>query len=100
MRRFAQKILAFIFDWLKVKTVTIHDKYYDYMMDYDDYMDPPTLVDITYSERFGIIFKKKLSEKMWYGAEESSFGDILNFYKSCGINEWGGLNEYKKFSIY
>lgn len=95
-----RKIHGFLIDLLKIKTVTIHVKYYDYMMDYDDYMDPPTLVDITYSERLGIIFKKKLSEKMWYGAEESSFGDVQNFYKSCGIDEWGGLDEYKKFSIY
>jgi hypothetical protein len=70
------------------------------MMDYDDYMDPPTLVDITYSERLGIILKKKLSERCGYGAEESYLGDVQNFYESCGINEWGGLDEYKKFSIY
>lgn len=100
MKKLIQKILLFLFDWLKIKTVTVHDKYYDYMMDYDDYMDPPTLIDITYSERLGVIFKKKLSEKMWYGAEESSFGDVQSFYESCGINEWGGLDEYKKFSIY
>lgn len=100
MKKLTQKILLFLFDWLKIKTITVHDKYYDYMMDYDDYMDPPTLVDITYSERLGIILKKKLSEKMWYGTEESSLEDVLNFYKSCRINEWGGLDEYKKFSIY
>ena len=100
MKKLMRKIHGFLIDLLKIKTVTIHDKYYDYMMDYDDYMDPPTLVDITYSERLGIIFKKKLSEKMQYGAEESSFGDVQNFYISCGIDEWGGLDEYKKFSIY
>ena len=100
MKKLIQKILVFIFDLLEIKTVTVHDKYYDYMMDYDDYMDPPTLVDITYSERFGIILKKKLSEECGYGVEESYLGDVQNFYKSCGINEWGGLDEYKKFSIY
>lgn len=87
MKKLIQKILVFIFDLLKIKTVTVHDKYYDYMMDYDDYMDPPTLVDITYSERLGIILKKKLSEKYGYGAEESYLGDVQNFYESCGINE-------------
>ena len=100
MKKLTQKILLFLFDWLKIKTVTIRDRYYDYMMDYDDYMDPPTLVDITYSERLGIILEKKFSEKRGYGAEESYLGDIMDFYKSCGINDWGGLDEYKKFSIY
>lgn len=95
-----KKILAIIKNLLKVKTVTVRDHYYDHMMDYDDYYTPPTLVDITYSERLGIILKKELSEGQGYGARESCLGDIQNFYRSCGINEWGGLDEYKKFSIY
>ena len=100
MKKLIQKISGLLINLLRIKTITIHDHYYDYMMDYDDYMDPPTLVDVTYSERLGIILNKKLSEKQGYEGEESYLGDIQSFYRSCGINEWGGLDEYKKFSIY
>ena len=89
-----KKIKEFLYKLLKIKTVTVRDEYYDYMTDSDDYDDPPTFIDVTYSERLGIILKKRLSKVQGY------WGDVQNFYKSCGINVWGGLEEYKKFSIY
>jgi hypothetical protein len=95
-----KKIKKFLYKLLKIKTVTVRDEYYDYMTDSDDYDDPPTFIDVTYSERLGIILKKKLSKVQGYWGQESFLGDVQNFYKSCGINEWGGLEEYKKFSIY
>lgn len=89
-----KKILSTL---LRIKTVTVVDKYYDHMIDNDDYDDIyPTLIDITYSELLGIIVCKRLSTKR----EESHFVDIFNFYRSCSINEYGGLDEYKKFSIH
>ena len=91
------KIKNFLFTLLKIKTVTVVDKYYDYMIDNDDYDDIyPTLIDITYSDFLGIIISKRLSHKN----NESNLLDIQNFYRSCFINEYGGLDEYKKFSIY
>lgn len=82
---------------LRIKTITVVDKYYDYMIDNDDYDDIyPTLIDVTYSDLLGIIIRKRLSNKN----NESSLLDIQSFYRSCFINEYGGLNEYKKFSIY
>lgn len=85
---------------LRIKTVTVRDEYYDYMTDSSDYDDPSTFIDVTYSEIFGIILKKRLSNGQGYYGKESLCGDIQNFYKACGINEWGGIDEYKKFSIY
>lgn len=91
------KINKFLSKLLKIKTVTIVDRYYDYMVDNDDCDDIfPTLIDVTYSELLGIIIRKRLSAKN----NESNFLDIQNFYRSCFINENGGLDEYKKFSIY
>lgn len=91
------KIKNFLSILLRIKNVTVEDKYYDYMIDNDDYDDYyPTLIDITYSDLLGIIIRKRLSDKN----NESSLSDIQSFYSSCFINEYGGLNEYKKFSIY
>lgn len=95
-----KKIKEFLYKLLKIKTVTVRDEYYDYMTDSSDYDDPSTFIDVTYSERFGIILKKRLSVVQGYEGQASFLGDVQNFYKSCGINEWGGLEEYKKFSIY
>ena len=95
-----KKIRDFFKRILKIKTVTVRDEYYDYMTDNSDYDDPSTFIDVTYSERLGIILKKKLSKVQGYGGQESFLGDVQNFYKSCGINEWGGVDEYKKYSIY
>lgn len=86
----------FLSSLLRIKHVTVEDKYYDFMTDNDDYGDHPTLIDITYSGLLGIIIRKRLSSKN----NESSLLDIQNFYNSCFINEYGGLKEYKKFSIY
>lgn len=91
------KIKKFLSTLLRIKTVTVVDKYYDYMIDNDDYDDIyPTLIDVTYSDLLGIIIRKRLSVKN----NESNLLDIQNFYRSCFINEHGGLDEYKKFSIY
>lgn len=100
MKKLISKFRDFFKTILKIKTVTVHDHYYDYMMDNDDYDDLPTFVDITYSETLGIIFKKRLSKKQGWGSYESFLGDVQNFYSSCEINEFGGLDEYRKFSIY
>jgi hypothetical protein len=81
---------------LRIKTVTVVDKYYDYMTDNDDYDDMSTLIDVTYSELLGIIISKRFSTKN----EESYLTDIQNFYNSCRIHKYGGLHEYKKYSIY
>lgn len=91
------KIKKFLSTLLRIKTVTVVDKYYDHMIDNDDYDDIyPTLIDVTYSDLLGIIIRKRLSVKN----NESNLLDIHNFYRSCFINEHGGLDEYKKFSIY
>ena len=95
-----KKIKEFLYKLLKIKTVTIRDEYYEYMTDSGDYGDHPTFIDVTYSERLGIILKKRLSNVQGYRGKESFWSDIRNFYKSCDINELGGLEEYKKFSIY
>lgn len=95
-----KKIKEFLYKLLKIKTVTVRDAYYDYMTDSSDYGDPSTFIDVTYSERLGIILKKRLSKVQGYGGQESFWGDVQNFYKSCGINVWGGLEECKRFSIY
>ena len=100
MKKLMSKFRDFFKTILKIKTVTVQDCYYDYMLDNDDYGDLPTFVDVTYSETLGIIVRKRLSEKQGWGGCESFLGDAQNFYKSCGINEFGGLDEYKKFSIY
>ena len=91
------KIRNFLSRLLRIKNVTVRDVYYDHMIDnsdIDDYF--PTLIDITYSDLLGIIVRKRLNVKN----NESSFVDIQSFYRSCSINEYGGLNEHKKFSIY
>ena len=91
------KIRTFLLSLLRIKNVTVRDVYYDHMIDNSDYDDHfPTLIDITYSDLLGIIIRKRLSVKN----NESSFVDVQSFYHSCFINEYGGLNEYKKFSIY
>lgn len=95
-----KKIRDFFKMILKIKTVTVRDEYYDYMTDSIDYDDPSTFIDVTYSERLGIILKKRLSKEQGYGGKESFLGDVQNFYKACGINEFGGLDEYKKYSTY
>lgn len=96
MKKIMSKFRDFFKTILKIKTVTVHDCYYDYMLGNDDYDDLPTFVDVTYSETLGIIIRKRLSKSSC----ESFLGDVQNFYNSCGINEFGGLDEYKKFSIY
>jgi len=91
------KIRNFLSILLRIKNVTVRDVYYDYMIDNSDYDDYyPTLIDITYSDLLGIIIRKRLSDKN----NESSLADVQSFYHSCFINEYGGLNEYKKISIY
>ena len=92
-----KKLKKFLNQLFKVKTITVRDHYYDFMIDNDDCDDfYPTLIDITYSDLLGIIVRKRLSDKK----RESYLMDIQNFYRSCSINEYGGLDEYKKFSIY
>lgn len=91
------KIRNFLSILLRIKNVTVRDIYYDHMIDNSDCDDYyPTLIDITYSDLLGIIIRKRLSDKN----NESSLADVYSFYHSCSINEYGGLNEYKKFSIY
>lgn len=91
------KIRDFLSTLIRIKNVTVRDVYYDHMIDNSDYDDIyPTLINITYSDLLGIIVRKKRSVKN----NESSLLDIQRFYHSCSINEYGGLNEYKKFSIY
>lgn len=91
------KIRKFLSTLLRIKTITIVDKYYDHMTDNDELGDIyPTLIDITYSDLLGIIIRKRFSDKN----KESYIMDIYNFYRSCSINAYGGLEEYKKYSMY
>lgn len=96
MKKIALKLWGFLGNFLKIKMVTIHDQYFDYMTDNDDLEDTPTYVDVTYSEALGLIIRINLSQY----DNGSSLKDIQDFYRSCHINEWGGLNEYKKYTIY
>ena len=90
-----RKIIDKIKNYFKHCTVYIRDQFYDYMTDNDDLYDSPTIVKITYSKFRGIIDVDFTDSK-----RESHYIDIVKFYRVCNINEYGGLSEYKKYSIY
>lgn len=90
-----KKLISKIKNYFHHNTVFIHDKFYDYMTDNNDLYDPMTIVEITYSKFRGIINIKFSNKK-----RESYLSDIKRFYTICKIDEFGGLNEYKKYSIY
>ena len=90
-----KKIINRIKNYFKRRTVYIHDKFYDYMIDNDDLYDPITIVKVTYSGFRGII-DVTFTERR----RESDLCDIAKFYSICNIDEFSGLSEYKKYSIY
>lgn len=90
-----KKILEKIKDYFLYREVYIHDHYYDWHFDNDDLEDPMTIVKVTYSK-----FKKVINvEFIGYDVEESSLKDHQEFYRICDINKYGGLPEYKKYSL-
>lgn len=90
-----RKIIENIRDYFKHREVYIHDHYYDWYFDNDDLEDPMSIVKVTYSKFKGVI-DVELAE---YDEEESSFRDLHEFYRICDINKYGGLPEYKKYSL-
>ena len=90
-----RKIIENIRDYFRHREVYIHDHYYDWYFDNDDLEDPISIVKVTYSK-----FKKIINvEFVGYDLEESSFRDHQEFYRICNINKYGGLLEYKKYSL-
>lgn len=90
-----KKLINRIKNYFKRRTVYIHDKFYDYMIDNDDLYDSITIVKVTYSGFRGII-DVTFTERI----RESDLCDIAKFYSICDIDEFGGLTAYKKYSIY
>lgn len=90
-----RKIIDKIKNYFKHRTVYIRDQFYDHMTDNDELYDIPTIVEVTYSGFRGIIDVDFTDRK-----RESNYIDIVRFYRVCRINEYGGLSEYKKYSIY
>jgi hypothetical protein len=90
-----KKIINKIKNYFKHRTVYIRDQFYDYLNDNDDLYDIPTIVEVTYSNFRGIINVDFTDRR-----RESDLRDIAKFYSTCKINEYGGLSEYKKYSIY
>lgn len=90
-----KKIIDKIKNYFKHRTVYIRDQFYDYMTDNDDLCDISTIVEVTYSEFKGIIDVDFTDRR-----RESDLCDIAKFYRVCKINEYGGLSEFKKYSIY
>lgn len=90
-----RKIIDKIKNYFKHHTVYVHDHFYDYMTDNDDLYDIPTIVEVTYSGFRGIIDVDFTDRR-----RESDYIDIVRFYNTCKINEYGGLSEYNKYSIY
>lgn len=90
-----KKIINKIKNYFKHRTVYIRDQFYDHMTDNNDLYDIPTIVEVTYSAFRGIIDVKFTDRR-----RESDLRDIVKFYRICKINEYGGLSEYKKYSIY
>ena len=89
------KLINKIKSYFKHRTVYVHDKFFDYMTDNDELKDIPTIIKVTYSKFRGIINIEMTSRH-----RESDISDIARFYHICSINEFGGLKEYKKYSIY
>lgn len=90
-----RKIIDNIKNYFKHRTVYVRDQFYDHMTDNDELYDIPTIVEVTYSAFRGIIDVDFTDHRM-----ESDYIDIVRFYRVCKINEYGGLSEYKKYSIY
>ena len=65
------------------------------MTDNDELYDIPTIVEVTYSAFRGVMDVDFTDRR-----RESDYIDIVRFYRVCKINEYGGLSEYKKYSIY
>lgn len=89
-----KKILEKIKDYFRHRTVYIRDHYYDWYIDNEDLGDPMTIVKVTYSKFKGVIDV----EFVGYDFNEQYLG-IREFYRICHIDEFGGLNEYKKYSL-
>ena len=90
-----KKIIDKIKNYFKHRTVYIRDHFYDYMTDNDELEDIPTIVEVTYSKFRGVIDVDFTDRR-----RESDLHDIVKFYDICKINEYGGLSEYKKYSMY
>lgn len=90
-----RKIIDKIKNYFKHHTVYIRDQFYDYLNDNDDLDDIPTIVEVTYSKFRGIINVDFTDHR-----RESDYIDIIKFYDTCDIDKYGGLSEYKKYSIY
>jgi hypothetical protein len=90
-----RKIIDKIKNYFKHRTVYIWDEFYDLMTENDELYDNPTIVEVTYSGFRGIIDVDFTDRR-----RESDLCDIAKFYSVCKINKYGGLSEYKKYSIY
>lgn len=90
-----KKLINKIKNYFKHRTVYVHDHFYDYMTDNDELEDIPTIVEVTYSKFRGIIDVDFTDRR-----RESDYIDIVKFYDICKINEYSGLSEYKKYSMY
>lgn len=108
MKKIITNILNYFDDYFRHREVYVHDKYYDDIYDNDDLDDLPTIVRVTYSKARGIIDVNLVgigyftisNEPNERYVKESPLDEYHEFCKICGINEYGGLNEYKKYSLY
>lgn len=100
MKKIINKIINKIKNNFQHKSVLIWDHYYDWYIDNDDLGDPMTIVKVTYSNFKGIINVEFAGTRhMGFGPEESRNHLLSEFYAVCDINIYGGLPEYKKYSL-
>ena len=84
----------------EVYEVFIHDKYYDMMEDNDDYEDIPTIVRVEYNSKGEILDVSFADTTSDLCDNESPMVEKMKFFDTCNINPYGGIEEYKKFSIW
>ena len=89
------KLIDKIKSYFKHRTIYVRDHYFDYMTDNNELEDTSTIVKVTYSKFRGIIDVDITGYQ-----RESDVCEIAKFYHICNINEFGGMKEYKKYSIY
>lgn len=84
----------------EVYEVFIHDKYYDMMTDNDDYEDIPTIVRVEYNSKGKILDVNFADTTSDLCDNESPMVEKMKFFEVCNINPYGGMEEYRKYSIY
>ena len=88
-------LISKIKDYFGHRTVYVHDKFYDYMINNNGLHDSKSIVKVTYSKFRGIIKIEATSR-----VRESDVIDIHKFYNICNIDAFGGMREHKKYTLY